>query len=126
MAKALIGTGCNHKILFPTSIPSKRKYHKPPIPRELPIHMSEFQGKQRRCYYCKNISSEHKNFVSCQIYDLYLCLSKERTRFSSITSSFLSQLHCFSYVFLKTDVNLGRTDLRKRLILCRLFGFFLP
>ena len=41
--KALIGRYSNRKRFFLTSRPSKRKYHEPSMPREVPTHMSKFQ-----------------------------------------------------------------------------------
>ena len=81
MAKALIGRYSNRKRLFPISRPSKQKSHEPSMPREVSIHMHEFQGKRMRCRYSKNEDSDHKAFVSCETRGLHLCLNKERNCF---------------------------------------------
>ena len=78
VAQGLIDRYSNRKISLPTSMPSKQKSHEPSVPREVPIHMPEFQEKRMRCLYSKNEGSDHKTFVYCQICGLYLCLTKKR------------------------------------------------
>ena len=69
--RVLTGRCSNRKRSFPTTRPNKQKSHEPSVPREVPIHMPEFQEKRTRCCYCKNKGSYHKIFVSCQTCGLY-------------------------------------------------------
>ena len=80
IALKLIASFVRRKLSCPKHRPSKRTkaQRSGPIP---PLHLSIFLETRRRCTVCSQAGKDNRTFATCSLYDVALCLQKERNCF---------------------------------------------